>query len=168
MHQVGDGANVVQSRRRSAASEAFTGDAVPSGCGRRVSLKRRSSTASAASRKIICVGKHALDRVHDGRQLVQLRAFANIHHQRRALDLGRLPHQLGEAGNQVDRQVVHAVVAQILEGLEHRGFPRAAHAGNNDQLSGQAGIGRGPYASGLTRARFPPLNQFAMRHFLRC
>ena len=42
--------------RRSVVSEAFTVVSVPSGCGRRVSLKRRSSDASLASRKITRVG----------------------------------------------------------------------------------------------------------------
>ena len=42
---------------RSAVSEALTGVLVPSGCGRRVSLKRRSRTASCASRKMTFVGR---------------------------------------------------------------------------------------------------------------
>ncbi len=137
--------------RRSVASDDFTGVSVPSGCGRRVSLKRRSRMDSVGFEENHLGGQHALDRIHDRRQRFQLRAFANVHHQRSALDLGGLPDQFGKVRNQFHRQVVHAVVAQILESLEDRGLARPAHAGDDDQFARRTAIGRGSRLDGRRR-----------------
>ncbi len=77
---------------------------------------------------------HAPHRLENARQLFELRAFANIHHQRRAADLGRLQRHLGEARDQFDGKVIDAVVAQIFKSLEHRRFARAAHARDDHQF----------------------------------
>src|ERR1017187_4974315 len=68
------------------------------------------------------------------RKAVQPRRLAHIHHQRRARNLGRLPHQVGKAWNQFQRQVVHRVVAEVIKRLQRRQLPRAGHPGQNHQL----------------------------------
>ena len=45
-------------------------------------------------------------------------AFADVNHHGRIQRLGRVDHQFGEAGNQFHRQIVDAVVPQILEDFE--------------------------------------------------
>ena len=120
--------------RRSALSADFTGASVPSGCGRRVSLKRRSRTASDASRKTTLVGIMRPTDFRISGKLFQLGAFAHVHDQRGAANLARLHGQVGELRDQLDRKVVDAVVAQVFEGLQDRGLPRPAHAGDDDQF----------------------------------
>ena len=89
---------------------------------------------------------HAPHCLQNARQLLELRAFAHIHHQRGAADLGRLQRHLGEARNQFDGKVVDAVVAQILKGLEHGRFAGAAHPRDDDQFRSMRGIMRdGPW-----------------------
>ncbi len=73
-------------------------------------------------------------RLNMRRELRQLLALANVDHQRRAPHVRGILGQLGELGNQLDGQVVHRVVAEIFESLEHRGFPRPAQAGDDNQL----------------------------------
>ena len=48
--QICNRANRTQVFTRSVASDARTGSSLPNGCGRRVSLNRRSNAASSASR----------------------------------------------------------------------------------------------------------------------
>src|SRR5208283_3029069 len=50
----------------------------------------------------------------DLRQLVQPRAFADVHHQRRPLNLQRVEYEFGKVGDQSHGKVVHAVVAEVL------------------------------------------------------
>src|SRR5215472_8469930 len=83
---------------------------------------------------------HALYRLEDRRKLLELLALANVDYQRGAFDLRRLPDQFRETGDQPHRKVVDAVVAQVLEGFEHRCLPRAAHSGNDDEFSRRASI----------------------------
>ena len=61
-------------------------------------------------------------------------AFANVDHQRRAADVGRILGQFGEFRDQPDGQIVHRVVAQIFEGLENRGLARTAQPGDDDKF----------------------------------
>src|SRR6266852_1174701 len=68
------------------------------------------------------------------RQPLQLRTLAHVHYQRGARNFPGLQRKFGKPGNQIDRQVVHAVVAQILERLQRRSLPRTAHARNDDQF----------------------------------
>ena len=49
-------------------------------------------------------------------------------------NLLRLAHQAGKLGEQFEGQIIDRVIAEILEGLEGRGFPRAGDAGDNDQF----------------------------------
>ncbi len=67
-------------------------------------------------------------------KFLQRRAFAHIDDQRGTPNLTRLDGQIGKLRDELDRQVVDAVVAQILKGLQHRSLPRAAHAGDDDQF----------------------------------
>ena len=67
-------------------------------------------------------------------QFFQLRSFANIDYQCCAPDFARLHGQVGKLRDELDRQIVDAVVAQIFEGLQHRGLSRTAHAGDDDQF----------------------------------
>ena len=75
------------------------------------------------------------DLLVDRRQAFELIALARVHQQRRALHFGiAINVQFAEGGDQVHRQVIHAVVAQIFEGLENGAFARAAQAGEDHQL----------------------------------
>ena len=77
---------------------------------------------------------HAGDRLQYLRKLFQLRTFADVHDQRGAANLARLHGQVGKLRDELHGQVIDAVVAEILEGLQDRGLPRTAHAGNDHQL----------------------------------
>ena len=78
----------------------------------------------------------ALDRPYNGRQLFQLHSFANVHHQRGAFNLRGLPYQFGKMRDQADRQVIYAVVTEVLKSFQDRGLAGTAHAGNDDHLAG--------------------------------
>ena len=54
-----------------------------------------------------------------GRKLADRSAFADVHPHRGALDaaLGQAA-EIGKLGDQINRQVIYAVVAQIFEGFE--------------------------------------------------
>src|ERR1700761_3776702 len=76
------------------------------------------------------------DLLQDGGKAFERLAFANIDDQRGTIDLRRLPNQIGKTRQQLERQVVYGVVAQILEGLQSRGLPRAGQASENDEFTG--------------------------------
>src|SRR5262249_44901644 len=79
-------------------------------------------------------------------------AFADIDHYRRRRDIRRVLGELRESGNQVDREIVDSIVAEILETLEDGRFARAAQASDDDQL-------------GLLRLTFRPLSrELVARH----
>ena len=60
--------------------------------------------------------------------------------------------QFAECGNQADRQVVHAVIAEVFKGFEHRALTRAANAGEDYELSAVGNAARlGHAAYALTR-----------------
>ena len=67
-------------------------------------------------------------------KLFQLGAFAHVDDEGGAANLARLHGQVGKLRDELDRQVVDAVVAEVLEGFQHRGLPRTAHAGDDDQF----------------------------------
>src|ERR1700675_4502407 len=90
-----------------------------------------------------------LHRFDNGRQLLQLAAFANVHNQRGARDFGGLSHQFCEAWYQADRQVIDAVVAEVFKRLQNGGFPGTAHSRDDDQLA------RRPAARGAFAREFP-------------
>ena len=89
-----------------------------SGCGRRVSLNRRTSTSSDASRKIStgCRFRIAFQAAEDLRHLLEHLPFAHVDDDRRAGDLvPGAQRQLREHRQQRDRQVVDAEVPEILQ-----------------------------------------------------
>ena len=107
---------------------------VPRGCGRRVSLKRRTMASSSASRKISrAVTDLRMPLKTSGKTLEPV-ALANIHHQGCRLNTGIVAGQLGELGNQLHRQVVHRVETQIFQRLQHGTLARAAQSGDYHQL----------------------------------
>src|SRR6185437_13937520 len=85
-------------------------------------------------------GDHSPHGFDDFRQLLELTPLADVHYERGALDLGRLSHEFRKSRDQSHGQVVYAVVAEVLEGLENRSFSVPAHPRNNDQLAGTTAI----------------------------
>ena len=103
------------------------------------------------------------NRFQNDRQLLQRGTFAHVHDQGGAAKLARLHGQVGKLGNEFNRQVVDAVVAQILEGLQNGGLTRTTHAGNDDQFR-RMGLAR--FLRGSLRA-FPRLaSRLSGRHQL--
>src|ERR1700733_1951654 len=91
----------------------------------------------------------------------EFRSFADIDHQRRAAVFARLHGQLSKIRDQFDGKIVDAIVAQVLEGLEHRSLTRPAHAGNDYKFWRMLSLGgtrlafrRGGSACGPWRVRF--------------
>ena len=68
-------------------------------------------------------------------ELAQRLAAADVHHRRGAVNAAaRLLAHLGELQNQVERKIVHTVVAKILEGLENGALPGTAQPGDEHEL----------------------------------
>jgi len=95
----------------------------------------RRFTEAAQQRFIASLDEHQAGRVLapqlavNGRQAFQLLALARVHQQRRALDFPAAIHvELTEGGDQVHRQVIDAIEAQVLEGLQHRALAGTAQA----------------------------------------
>ena len=166
-HQVRHGADVAKMLALGRQRD-FDRRVVPSGCGRRVSLKRRSRMDSAASRKITFVGSMRLTEFTIAGSDFQLRAFANVHDQGGAADLGGLPHQFRKSRNQFDRQVVHAVVAEVLESFEDGGLAGATHAGDDDQFTGRAHGRQVTFAAAFFGCDFDFFLRLGTGHLLRC
>ncbi len=97
---------------------------------------------------------HLAHGLHDRRELAEFRTFANVDDQSRAADFARLQREVGETWNQFERKVVNAVVAEIFECLEYRGFSGATHASDDDELGrALAGTGGGaPFFLALAEA----------------
>ncbi len=77
---------------------------------------------------------HAADRLQNVRQVSSLApSRTSITKAVRRVSL-RLNRQFGKLRNQLDRQVVDAVVAEVLEGLKDRSLPGTTHAGDDDQF----------------------------------
>jgi rubrerythrin len=86
---------------------------------------------------------HPPDRFEDSWKLFQLGTLAYVYHKRCAPNLRRLHCQFREPRDQLHRKIVHAVVAQVLKGFEHRSLARPAHACNDDQLGGLLSLAMG-------------------------
>ena len=115
-----------------------TGRSGASGCGRRVSLKRRSSAASLASRNT-SIGSQVRRRLQpppDRRKLANEPALAHVDDDG---DLGLVgvlaQRQVGQHRNQRRRQVVDAVVAEILERADRVRLAGAGHAGDDQEVA---------------------------------
>ena len=66
-------------------------------------------------------------------------ALANIDHQGRTVDFRRLPNQVGECRDQLQRHVVDRIETQILKGLERGGLAGTGKASQDDQLGSHRG-----------------------------
>ena len=67
-------------------------------------------------------------------QFVKEVAAADVHHRSHLGYLSGLLAKLDELGQQLGRQVVHTVIAHILEGMHGHGFPGAGHARYDDDM----------------------------------
>src|SRR5436305_13868021 len=83
-------------------------------------------TESAQKRSVACLQKdqarrhHPLDRLQNCRQSIELRALANIDNEGRTGYFSGLQRQFCESWDEIHRQVVDAVVAEIFERLQRR------------------------------------------------
>src|SRR5215471_6420367 len=109
---------------------------------------------------------HATYGMQNSRQFFQLGAFSHIHDQRGAPDLPRLDGQLSEPRNQINWQVVDAIVAEILKRLEHRGLSRSAHAGDDHEFRRLRTLAD-DRSSGVPRSTFARMARRAARRFLQ-
>jgi len=67
-----------------------------------------------------CRGHVTVNLLVERREALELLALARVHHKRGAIDIGGAVNvQLAKHGNQLHGKIVDAVVAEILEGLEH-------------------------------------------------
>src|SRR5271170_4005858 len=73
-------------------------------------------------------------RLQNAGKLLELGAFAHIHHQSGASDFSRLQCHLSKAWDQFDGKVIDAVVTQILKSLKHRSLAGTAHSGNDHKF----------------------------------
>ncbi len=60
--------------------------------------------------------------------------LADVDYQRRAIDLRRLPNQVGERRDQFQRHVVDRIEAQILKCLERGSLAGSGEAGQDHQF----------------------------------
>ena len=77
---------------------------------------------------------HPPNRLQHLGELSQLRAFADVNDESSPPDIPRLNRQLGKPGNQFDRQIIDAVVAEVFERFQHRRFSRTAHARDDHEF----------------------------------
>src|SRR5271166_1186294 len=80
--------------------------------------------------------KNALDRLQNPGQLAQFGPFSNVDDQSSTTNLPRLHGQLREAWDQLDWQVIDAVVTKVLEGFQNGCLSGPAHPGDDDKLRG--------------------------------
>ena len=116
----------------------------PSGCGRRVSLKRRTSTSSLASKNSdLEPVAGAAQLVEHARVVGEELALADVDAEGDAVDaLERAGAELEEARDEHERQVVDAVEAEVLEDVDRGALPGPGEAGDDDDL--EAGAHRWP------------------------
>ena len=106
----------------------------PMGCGRRVSEKRRTRASSLASRKTTRVGRtlRTFLRMAGSGRAACLRARRRPG--RRVRSRG-LAHEVGEARDEFQRQVVDGVEAEVLKRFERGELAGAGHAGQDHQFA---------------------------------
>src|SRR5713226_10501155 len=70
-------------------------------------------------------------------ELLELQAFARIHQERGSREVA-LPRgmQFGKNGDELDRKIVHAVKAHVLEGSQDRAFSGTGEPGEDNELPG--------------------------------
>ncbi len=70
------------------------------------------------------------------RQILDLLAFAGIHEQRGTLDFASSAFvKLAEGGNQRYGKIIHAVEAEVFEGIEYRTLTRTGQSGEQHELA---------------------------------
>ena len=147
------------SRARSSRMPSLTERSGASGCGRRVSLKRRTSAALLASRKMSTGLSRGIFRSlpEDLRKRRQEVALADVDDDRDLLDVAAgAQRQLRQRRNERRRQVVDAEVAEILERANRLRLARPRQAGQDDErLPGSAAPCDRPAGAGLP----PPLRR---------
>src|SRR5689334_15855515 len=77
---------------------------------------------------------HPPDAFEQARKTFERGALADVHHQRRPPNGRRVLGELGELRDQFDGEVVHRIVAQVFQRLEHGSLARAAQPGDDHQL----------------------------------
>ena len=119
--------------------------------------------------------QHFAQLAQQRRKLVQSLPLANINHQGGSLDLRRLADQVRKCRQQIQRQIVYGIEAEIFKGLESRGLAGAGEAGDDDQLAWQAVVRRVRAVvlriPSRTRARGGcafARHGHMLKHFLRC
>ena len=128
--------------RRSSRMPSLTDRSGASGCGRRVSLNRRTSAAWLASRKISTGLSRGIfrSRAEDLRERREEVAFAHVDDDRDLLDVAAgAQRQLRQRRNQRRRQVVDAEVAEILERADRLRLSRAGQPGQDDERPSRLG-----------------------------
>ena len=149
--QIGHGADGGELRRAPSGCSSESTYPLPSGCGRRVSLKRRRIASSSASRKIRRVCSQGRMLAYTSGKLFKPVAFPDIHHECRRGNARIVARELRELGNQLNRQIIHRIEAEVLQGLQDRTFARPAQAGNHHQLGL---VGPGARRRGLLLSAF--------------
>ena len=95
-----------------------------SGCGRRVSLKRRISASSLASIKTSVAGCSLRSLLYIFGRFFNLLALARVDQQGGAFDFALAAFvAVGEGGNQSHGKIVNAVETEIFKGLEYEPLP---------------------------------------------
>ena len=158
---VGQRANRREHCRAPVRAPPPSGGPGASGCGRRVSLKRRSSAASLASRKISsgCSPRVACSRRHIARKLANEPALAHVDDHCDLLGVGVLAQrQVGQHRDERRRQVVDAVVAEIFERANRVRLARARQCRSRRgsraaPVARRRGVGRRAAAARLYDAR---------------
>ena len=102
--------------------------------------------------------KHFSDLAKDRRKTVEMLTLANVDHQRRTIDLCRLPDQVGKCRDQLQRHIVDRVEAQILKRLERGSLAGAGEAGQDHQLRSHRGDDGCRLLVGFTSAGLGRLN----------
>lgn len=81
------------------------------------------------------VAAHVADGVERVKELLKIAARAHIGHERDALiPLRRGKADLREARNECDRQIIDAVIAEILQCRDGAALARTGHAGNDQKI----------------------------------
>src|SRR5271155_4441130 len=70
-------------------------------------------------------------------ELFDLLAFAGVNEERGAFDFAAaFDVEFAESGDQADGKIIHAVEAEVFEGVQHRTFSGAGQAGEDYELAG--------------------------------
>ena len=142
---------------RSSRMPSMTGRPCASGCGRRVSLNRRTSASWLASRKISTGSSRgiALQLPQDARELAEEAALADVDDDAPPSAARRLRGATArQRRDQLRRQVVDAEVAEVLERANRLRLAGAGQAGEDDERAPRAGFAVAAPSAARPRAHF--------------